>query len=59
MACILANTRSALNPMDKGVCNSTNSEIQTWQPNTNYSIFIYSLTRILAWMSEYIMVDTR
>jgi len=43
--------------MDKGACNSTKSEIQTWRPNINYSIFIYSLIRILVPMLEYVMVD--
>jgi len=26
--------RSTSNAMDKGACNSANSKIQTWQPNT-------------------------
>ena len=30
----LLHIRSASNPMDKGVCNSVNSEIQTWLPCT-------------------------
>ena len=43
--------------MDKGACNSANSKIQTWRPNTNYSTLNYSLIRILVQMLEYIMAD--
>ena len=53
----LCMTRSASNPMEKGACNSANSKIQTRQPNANYSIFKYSLIRMLLRMLEYVVVD--